>query len=92
MSNPPYLTPEDLREVGPEVGVEPPIALAGGTRLHRELARAAPGWLASGGWLVMEIGASQGREGRDALSGVLEDVQVMPDLAGRDRVVRARRP
>jgi release factor glutamine methyltransferase len=59
---------------------------------HGRLADLAPGWLAPGGWLVVEIGAAQGADVRSLLSGVLDDVEVLPDLAGRDRVVRGRRP
>jgi methylase of polypeptide subunit release factors len=42
--------------------------------------------------LAVETGASQGAALADALSRSFMDVRVEPDLAGRDRVVLARRP
>lgn len=90
VSNPPYVTREEYEDLPPEVRAEPYEALVGGTDVHARLATEAPGWLRPGGWLVMEIGASQGAEVR-ALLGAFGGVEVLPDLTGRDRVVRGRR-
>ncbi len=91
LSNPPYVTEEEYELLPPEVKAEPYDALVGGTRAHRRLTKAATRWLAPGGWLVVEIGAEQGREARSLFESRLVDVEVLPDLAGRDRVVRGRR-
>jgi release factor glutamine methyltransferase len=88
VSNPPYVTPEEYAALPAEVRAEPYEALVGATDAHRRLAEDAPAWLRPGGWLVVEIGAVQGDEARDLLAGRFEGVEVLPDLAGRDRVVR----
>jgi release factor glutamine methyltransferase len=90
VSNPPYVTREEYESLPAEVRAEPYEALVGGTDVHRRLAQEAPGWLRPGGWLVVEIGASQG-EGVRALFGErFGRLEILPDLAGRDRVVRGR--
>lgn len=90
VSNPPYVTRQEYEDLPAEVKAEPYEALVGGTDVHRRLAGAAPGWLRARGWLVMEIGASQGREVAGLLRDRFEAVEALPDLAGRDRVVRGR--
>ena len=90
VSNPPYVTEEEYADLPAEVRAEPFDALVGGTRVHRRLARQAPGWLRPGGWLVAEIGAAQGPEVARTFDERFDDVEVLPDLAGRDRVVRGR--
>jgi release factor glutamine methyltransferase len=91
VSNPPYVTRDENEDLPAEVRAEPYESLVGGTDVHGRLASQATSWLRPGGWLVMEIGASQGEE----VAGLLrraefEDVEVLPDLTGRDRVVRGR--
>jgi release factor glutamine methyltransferase len=90
VSNPPYVTEEEYADLPDEVRAEPYEALVGGTDVHRRLAGEAPVWLRPGGWLVMEIGAVQGAEVARLLADRFDDVEVLPDLAGRDRVVRGR--
>jgi release factor glutamine methyltransferase len=90
VSNPPYVTRDEYDELPVEVRAEPYEALVGGTDLHRRLAEVAPKWLRPGGWLVVEIGASQAEEVRGLLERGFEEVEVLPDLAGRSRVVRGR--
>jgi release factor glutamine methyltransferase len=92
VSNPPYIEAEDYEALPEEVRADPYQALVGDTRFHARLAESAPAWLAPGGWLVMEIGAGQGEEVGSLLSGRYAQVEVLPDLAGRDRVVRGRWP
>jgi len=88
VSNPPYVTVEEYDSLPTEVKAEPQEALLGGIEFHRRLVDAATKWLAPGGWLLTEIGADQGREVSRIFSDRLTDVDVLPDLAGRDRVVR----
>jgi release factor glutamine methyltransferase len=90
VSNPPYVTREEYDSLPEEVRAEPYEALVGGTDLHRRLAAEAPRWLRPRGWLVVEIGAAQGPEVKAMLGEGFESVEVLPDLAGRDRVVRGR--
>jgi release factor glutamine methyltransferase len=92
VSNPPYVTEEEYRDLPEEVRAEPYLALVGGTEVHARLAAAAGDWLRPGGRLVVEIGAAQGTEVRDLMSEAgYTDLAVLPDLAGRDRIVRGIR-
>lgn len=90
VSNPPYVTRAEYDSLPTEVQAEPYEALVGGTDVHRRLAEDAPTWLRPGGWLVLEVGAAQGADVRALLEGRFDPVEVLPDLAGRDRVVRGR--
>jgi release factor glutamine methyltransferase len=90
VSNPPYVTEEEYEDLPAEVRVEPYEALVGGTEVHARLAREAPRWLEPGGWLVMEIGADQGHAVAALLDRGFGRVEVLQDLAGRDRVVRGQ--
>lgn len=91
LANPPYVTDDEYAQVSPEVRRDPREALLGGTRVHARLAEEAPARLRPGGWLVMEIGETQGGEVSGLLQGY-DEVEVLTDLAGRDRVVRGRMP
>ena len=90
VSNPPYVTRSEYDSLPPEVRAEPYEALVGGTDVHRRLAEDAPRWLRPGGWLVLEVGAAQGADVRALLEGRFDPVELLPDLARRDRVVRGR--
>lgn len=95
VSNPPYLSDDDLRAISTEVAREPVDALIGGgkdgSQILRGLVADAARVLRPGGFLVTEIGSSQGGTVA-ALARDLgfADVRVLPDLAGLDRVVSAR--
>jgi release factor glutamine methyltransferase len=91
VSNPPYVTEEEYESLPEEVRREPYLALVGGTDVHARLAKESLEWLRPGGWLVMEIGSSQAADVAELLAGDFEGVEVLPDLAGLDRVVRGRR-
>jgi release factor glutamine methyltransferase len=88
VANPPYVTREEYADLPAEVRAEPYEALVGATDVLRRLVEEAPTWLAPGGWLAMEIGSSRGEEVRRLMAERFEGVEVLPDLAGRDRVVR----
>lgn len=93
VSNPPYIAPCELERLPLEVrGFDPARALFdpdGGTGFHRKIAAGASRFLRGGGTLLLEIGESQGEEVRGLLADAgYRDVCVLPDLAGRDRIVR----
>lgn len=94
--NPPYIPSAAIPALMPEVQWEPRRALDGGPdglRFHREIIGKAPQHLRPGGFLLLEVGADQA-EGVCALvrsGGGFEAVRVRRDLAGRDRVIVARR-
>jgi release factor glutamine methyltransferase len=92
VSNPPYVAPEDVDALPPEVLHEPGEALVGSGR-HEVIATAAWDVLEPGGWLALEVGDGQA----PAVAGNLrelgyEEIATTADLAGRERVVEARRP
>jgi release factor glutamine methyltransferase len=96
VSNPPYVA-VGSSDLDPSVGDwEPSSALfAGPDGLDdiRTIAAGAPGRLRPGGVLVLEIGADQGHAVDDVLHRAgFVDVEVRPDLSGRDRIAVARRP
>ena len=96
VSNPPYIPSRVIEGLAPEVrDHEPRIALDGsddGLTFYRILAEEARNHLAEGGSIYMEIGYDQS-EAMEGLfrSGGYRDVRTFQDLAGQDRVVRARR-
>ena len=91
VSNPPYVLPEELESLEPEVrDWEPRLALAG-VGATEAVARGARDVLVPGGALVLEVAAGDARRVA-ALLGELGyvDVTTTVDLAGRDRVVEGR--
>jgi release factor glutamine methyltransferase len=92
VSNPPYVTPAEYEDLPPEVKADPALALLGGPEVYERLATDALRWLRDGGVLLVEVGATLGASVADALRASFMDVRIAPDLAGRDRVVLARRP
>jgi release factor glutamine methyltransferase len=92
VSNPPYVTAVEYDDLPAEVRADPRLALLGGTSLHERLAAEAMAWLCRGGALAVEIGAAQGPDVAKIVERSYEDVRIVPDLAGRDRIVAGRRP
>jgi len=94
VANPPYVA---VGDPGLEPLVrewEPPVALfAGqdGLDAIRTIVADAPPWLRPGGWLVLEIGATQRRAVTDVLAAAgFIAIEVRQDLAGRDRIAVAQ--
>jgi release factor glutamine methyltransferase len=93
VANPPYVG--SAESLPPEVGGwEPTEALVAGPtgleHLERIVAE-APAWLAPAGVLVLEVAPDQAAGvGARAGAAGFGDVEVHPDLAGRDRVLVAR--
>jgi release factor glutamine methyltransferase len=90
VSNPPYIGRDQLAHLPSAVRADPELSLVGGTDVHARLVDESPPWLAPGGSLVVEIGAEQGAEVRLLFERRFMDLRVLPDLAGRDRVVLGR--
>jgi release factor glutamine methyltransferase len=94
VSNPPYLTANDLANLQPEVAFEPRSALDGGgdgLDVIRRLLAASPEYLGGGGWLLVEIGATQAAAVEDAARAAgFTTVSIHADYAGLPRVLMAR--
>ena len=97
ISNPPYIAPEERTSLQPEVrDWEPAAALfaeAQGLAVIREIAAGAPVHMRPRGLLALEVAPTQAEAvaGELRAAGYFEDVQVVRDLAGRDRIVTAVR-
>lgn len=97
LTNPPYVKTNMIAMLQEEIkDHEPRQALDGGKDgldYYRKIVSQAPGYLKAGGYLLMEIGHDQGEALRKMLNeaGVYSDIEVVRDLAGRDRVVKCRK-
>ncbi|MBR3935379.1 MAG: peptide chain release factor N(5)-glutamine methyltransferase [Oscillospiraceae bacterium] len=91
VSNPPYITGEEMKELQTEVTFEPETALFGGTDgldFYRAIAKNWFGHITSGGLIAFEIGDTQGEAVKDILTeNGYQNVGVLKDYEGRDRVV-----
>ena len=91
VSNPPYVAPEEIDTLPPEVRDWEPRGALVGVGMTEAVARAAGEALRGGGWLVLEVGDGQA----PAVAGLLEalgygEVRISSDLAERERVVEGR--
>lgn len=92
VSNPPYIPRMDIDKLQAEVkSYEPRLALDGGIDgldFYREISNKAMKYLKRNGLLAYEIGYDQGEAVRDILIDEgFNDIQVLQDLQGLDRVV-----
>jgi release factor glutamine methyltransferase len=95
VSNPPYLSEDEWELLPDDVKREPREALVAGPTGLEVLERIAGGAarrLAPGGRVACEIGETQGAACRRLFESTLSGVEVICDLAGRDRFVTGRRP
>ena len=96
VANPPYVPSADLPTLPAEViGFEPALALDGGPDgldVYRRILAGAREWLAPGGLLGVELDERMVRTAAGEAEEWYEDVRVVADLAGRDRIATARLP
>lgn len=93
VSNPPYIPAEEMQALAPELMYEPRMALtdeSDGLDAYRAIAAHAAAYLVPGGRMMLEIGPTQG----GAVASLVQiagfsNIDILPDLDGRDRVVRA---
>ena len=92
ISNPPYLTEDEMNDLQREVSYEPETALYGGTdglKFYRIIAALWGERLKKGGAIVLEIGDKQAAEVTKILSeNGFSDIKVIK-YAGLDRVITA---
>ncbi len=96
VSNPPYVAEDELHALLSEVrDYEPRSALVGGRDgldFFRRIAGGLARWLGRGGELMLEVGAGQAQAVEAIMRGAgCEALARVRDLAGVERVVRARR-
>lgn len=94
VSNPPYVAADDPALAAPALAYEPRAALTCGADAFeslRRIVRGARGHLAPGGWLLLEHGAAQGAQVREALVlAGFASVRSHRDLAGHERVTQGQ--
>jgi len=91
ISNPPYIPIGT--ELEPELKHEPKIALfaeENGLQLYRKIVSDAPNYLNKGGWLIFELGIGESKAVKAFMNEYFEDVNIIKDLDGIDRVIYGR--
>ena len=96
ISNPPYVPTADIASLSPEVRAEPILALDGGEDglgVIKRIVTGAPGFLCSGGVLLLEADPRQMQSIASllAVNGFV-DIRTYADLSGGERVIRGRKP
>lgn len=97
VSNPPYIPTAVIEGLEPEVrDYEPRLALDGtedGLFFYRRIAKEAAMYLKPCGRIYTEIGCEQGEAVKALFEAeAFEEIEVIKDLTGKDRVVRASMP
>lgn len=94
VANLPYITADEYQDLEPGVkDYEPVTALLApgdGLDIYRRLLPQALSVMKPGAYIMMEIGYEQGEQAVTMLED-MEEVQLIPDLAGRDRIIQARK-
>ena len=95
ISNPPYLTEDDMNSLQKEVTFEPSMALSGGDDglyFYREITSFYKDKIRENGFIVYEIGMGQEEDVKEILlSNGFCDVKYQKDLSNIIRVVYARK-
>ena len=96
VSNPPYVTTQEMAQLPDDVQREPRLALWGGDNglyFYRKITAAATTMLKAGGWLLFEIGWQQGAAVKQLLQEAgFEQIALLQDWQGLDRVVCGQKP
>lgn len=94
VSNPPYIKLSDKQNLDDSVkNYEPHLALFGGQsglEFYKKIAAKAPKYLKSGGQLWLEIGFDQGAAVEALLKQNFENITILKDYGGNDRMVQAK--
>lgn len=93
VSNPPYLSKEDYLQAEPEVRKEPVKALMSKNRglfAIKKIIRTSKEYLSDGGYLFIEIGDGQGEEVANYANKNGFVSEIIFDLAGKERILKAK--
>ncbi|MDO5650370.1 MAG: peptide chain release factor N(5)-glutamine methyltransferase, partial [Gallicola sp.] len=92
-SNPPYIKSDEMSVLQREVKWEPELALDGGVDgldFYKKIIKESPNHLKYGGYLFFEIGYDQGLSVKQLLlDGGFNKIEIIKDLQGFDRVIKA---
>lgn len=93
ISNPPYISENEFRELEPEVRChEPRLALVAknnGLGVYEKIIKEAAAYLTPHGKIFFEIGENQGEEVKALLEKDYKEISIIKDLQAKDRIVRA---
>lgn len=95
VSNPPYITADEMKELSDEVRCEPETALFGGDdglKFYRAIAESAKILLNDGGWLVFEAGWKQAQDIKNIIEqNGFTDISSAYDMGGIERCIYGRK-
>lgn len=95
ISNPPYIPPNQRADIQKEVTFDPQIALftkdEKGLEFYERITQGAPAILNAGGWLLFELGVGQAQEVKELMQKDFEDIEIIKDLAGIERVISGKK-
>lgn len=91
VSNPPYIPPSEKENIQKEVTFDPENALyttdEKGLEFYEKITSGAPKILNKGGYLLFELGIGQSQEVKNFMKKDFENIEIIKDLAGIDRVI-----
>jgi release factor glutamine methyltransferase len=95
VSNPPYISEEDVKSLQAEVRDYEPLAAltdgADGLSIVRQIVSGAPRFLKAVGFLLMEIGINQDAVVREMFEEkIWRGIEIVPDLQNIPRTVKAQ--
>lgn len=94
VSNPPYIPSKDILTLDDEVKkYDPLISLDGGEDglyFYKKIAEQSPKFLKGNGYLILEIGESQGKAVKKLLQKNFENIKIRKDYNKHDRIVIAQ--
>ena len=91
VSNPPYVEPEEIDALEPEVRDHEPRGALVGAGVAEAVAERRATLLVPGGWLAVELGVGQHEAYADHLRALgYAAITITPDLSGRERIIEAQ--
>jgi len=96
VSNPPYVSKSESKNLEPElIDHEPLLALIGGEDglcIYNQIIKDAAGWIKPGGYLIIEIGETQADSIIKLMQNELhyDEIEIIKDLQGKERIISAR--
>lgn len=92
VSNPPYIPPEEKKNIQAEVRFDPELALytkdEKGLEFYQKITSEAPKILNKGGYLLFELGFGQSQDVKTLMEqNGFSNIEIIKDLSGIDRVI-----
>ncbi len=96
VSNPPYIPLSEKKSIQKEVTFDPDLALytsdEKGLEFYEKISKGAPVILNDNGYLIFELGLGQAKYVKDImLNNGFDNIEIIPDLAGIERVISGKK-